>query len=352
MSSHARPSHDGALELPAGDSFLDVVANLVGILVLLVVVVGVRSAAKVEEQHAPSTVVDVAELVAQAEAKERELLESLNDGARVADQVRNVMTNRAVREATRQELAGELAQLRAEVEQMRLDLEPDDRRSAETRLALARAQERLDELTTKQVTLIGRLAEADNATTIEAISSTIVTGHRRTKTTIFMRDDRVAVFPDEQLEQALRRVYQTLPMPNALNMSIEHRRSVGSINGFEIEMVFAQGRRSVVQRNSGRTGSAVGYYIKGGTLDIGGDNVVWEPLENAMKPGSRLMLYLSSVDPEETAIVLKPSPDSFDSYHDLKRHLIGLGYGVVLRSIGDVDVLTFGGGPAHGWAVN
>lgn len=335
------------LDLPAGDSFLDVIANLVGILVLLVVVVGVRSAKSAYEAAAPEEVVDLEALRSEAADKEAAVLAAVRDTRLAAQRISQVTQDTVLREITRQQYADEVAQLRQDIEDQRAKLDPDRRRSAEVQIELAKVEQRLDDLTAKQVALIGQIAQMEETPTkqVEIAGSSIAANRKYEPYIVFLKGGRVASLPGDELVQQVNQARRSLPPPNLLKRGQEFRRNVGPVEGFTLEIVF---QHMSVQRRGGAT---VATRLKQCLLNMNGDLVRWEEIDEAIDPGSALMTRLAGIDAENTAVILQTAPDSYEEYQTLKTHLSKLGYSVVIDQMGMSGILPVVDAPRDGFAV-
>lgn len=344
---HAPQESDDNLDLPAGDSFLDVIANLVGILVLLVVVVGVRSATKGFESVAPEPVVDLEAINAEIALREEEATNAARETRTVARQIEQLTQDVTLREITRQQHADEIATLRQDIEDQRAKLDPERRRSAAVQIELAKIEQELDRLTAQQVALIGQIAQMEDepAQQLQIAGSSIAANRKYEPTTLFLRDGKVVPQPGNEVVEHLRAAVRSLPAPNALQRGKEYQRKIGPIDGFVVHVVFEQGP---IRRGNAIT---AGTRMKRCVLDMNGDLVQWEPLDRALSPDSGLMRHLDTIDAEETAVILQPAPDSYEEYQTLKTELSQRGFSVVMRPMDMSGLLPVVDAPEDGYAV-
>ena len=161
-------------ELPGQDSFLDIVANIVGILILLVMVVGLRAATAANEEPADAASEPVETEVAKPDeppAEPEEPLkplvaqEEVNNAIRLAIARRNELAEKVAktvasrkealqRDATRVELATAVASIEQQIEEQRQKMGQDERRDFDLRAKLGAAEHELEKLTRERIALL------------------------------------------------------------------------------------------------------------------------------------------------------------------------------------------------------
>src|SRR5262245_14438393 len=140
-------------QMPGQDSFLDVITNIVGILILLVLVVGLRSSHSVHDAiggpAADSTIA-------------QEQLEKAFNTARTGEKETQDLIRRVgsahneadFREVERGWLSTAVAQAEKEIADRRAKLGTDGQRDFDLRQKLKEAQSALDDLTREQIALM------------------------------------------------------------------------------------------------------------------------------------------------------------------------------------------------------
>src|SRR3954453_19192124 len=140
-------------QMPGQDSFLDVITNIVGILILLVLVVGLRSSHSVRS----GSDTEIAERT-RGEAEYQQAYHSAvvtERGVReLVQRVGNAYHESEFRESERGWLSNEVAAAEKEIEDRRAKLSADGQRDFDQRQKIANAQSALDELTREQVGLM------------------------------------------------------------------------------------------------------------------------------------------------------------------------------------------------------
>ena len=130
-------------EAPGHDSFLDVVANMVGILIILVMVVGVRV------KNAPVVAaIASGETRAQTElGKELAIEQSLRrDVLQAADEIRNLQSETLVRARQRHALATAVAAGEHQIEARRGKMDAELQRDFDLKRSLSESRSHLDQL--------------------------------------------------------------------------------------------------------------------------------------------------------------------------------------------------------------
>ena len=146
-----RVAEDELPDMPGQDAFLDVLTNMVGIIILLVVVMGLRSsrAASIALAKQDPTLAAAATRA----AAEDDLQNSCREAAATQDEVRhlvkqvvNVRRETLFREQERNELSTYVAAFEQELNERRAGLSADEQRDFDLRRQLAEAETTLDEV--------------------------------------------------------------------------------------------------------------------------------------------------------------------------------------------------------------
>lgn len=312
---------DSSDELPGGDSFLDVVANIVGILVLLVVVVGVRAGQHVAEVvGAPADAVEVEPLESIAERTRAVARQAQLDHGEVRElqeQVAAVVDEAVRRDELREAETWYVTKLRAELDEARGDLSENDQRSLETHNAIAQAQLKLERLAREQIGLSAIEPERD-VETVTVAPTPIVDG-RADKTVSFrLQGGRLVYVPVDEVINELTQNLQPPPFSDP-SAQVVTKHSVGPVQGFNARAIVAwrallRGNRVGVQRQ------LVGMQLEEVTALQG------EPLDQAFSVGGYVASRLELLDPETYVVRLMIYPDSFDAAPEAEQGFREKGY--------------------------
>ncbi|MCA9240531.1 MAG: hypothetical protein KDA37_10040, partial [Planctomycetales bacterium] len=195
-----RASRETETEAAGQDSFLDVVANIVGILILLVMVVGLRSA-RLEGEPAPPPIPQ-APLITdeQVEQAKREVLAALNRVEGLKGQLLETRQEAEVQDAMRLGAADVVLELKDQLASKTERLSSSERRDLELRQKLYQAQKKLEDLTREQVTLA---SFSPSEQVIESRPTPIGRSVNGEEVHVWVSGGRVAVVPHEVLVEGV-----------------------------------------------------------------------------------------------------------------------------------------------------
>lgn len=307
-------------EIPGGDSFLDIVANIVGILVLLVVVVGLRAGGQ-------SYLTTIVEPNSEALSKDLNLVatqinQDIHDSKKLAEQAYRSSLEANAREEAREELAYRLTYLREEVNKERDNLDDEDRRSFDIGNQIAQASLEIEDLISEQISL----SSSNDLKEPEPIyhDTTPILGKKITNLVrIRLKENKVVVLPmDQLLEEYRKKASKTHKLVLAEANPKKHLvSSFGPVNGFEFRVI----HNSQVITSGGNNYRSVNLVVAR-LVETGESRE--EPFEALYDQGSLINLQLKEIDKEETTIAILAYPDSFDSLVDVERILREKGYQV------------------------
>lgn len=326
----ARRSKDEFADMPGQDSFLDVLTNMVGIIILLVVVVGIRtSQATIRNAIESVAAVDDTEERVAKEELEQATRAALAARAELNERVRQAVEIRsetALREQERDYLSTFAAAVDEELAARRAELSADAQSDYDLRRKLAESKAKLEELGREQVALLSAPAE------VEAIQNQPTPIARRStgkEVLLQLKDGHLAVIPHELVDETIRDVGDNLWRLR------EHGRftgTVGPINGFRMRylvgMVAVGGGPGRVDPNMPGAANMpqvarpelIWYEIIPETSPLG------EPVAAAIEPNSELRQVLREHPADSAAVVIAVYPDSIRELHQLKRELYSAGY--------------------------
>ncbi|MCA9261053.1 MAG: hypothetical protein KDA61_17680, partial [Planctomycetales bacterium] len=340
-------AHDDSGEgLPGQDSFLDIVANMVGILVILVMVVGVRAsynashatdaarggvvATPLADADAPSVSnASAQQLAAELDDAVRRLQDEQRQLAEAMTQTRKLREQATLVEAERLQLAQYRAEIESDINQRRAKLDGESQAAFDTQNQIDRLQIELDDLSKQQ------LAALDQATDVEEIENVptpiahTITG---AEVHLRLRGRRLAVVPvDELVEEA---VGAGDYLRSQLSSSGEASDLFGPIDGFRVRVrlqVVSEGlpgapaRRSLVE---------MAEFLPIRT-DLG------QGVDQALLPNSTFMQTLRSKRSGRPAVVLWVYPDSYSDIGPIKRALWEMSVPLAVRPLNIEDEITF-----------
>jgi hypothetical protein len=291
------------------DSFLDVVTNIVGILIILVMIVGGR-VQKIVLSKDPQPVGGSAALMQEVEDLEARSAQEESEIESLADQTRTVATAAAFAGEARVHLATAVAAAKAEIEQRRKSVDADKVAAAE---AAARRQQLKIEI--ENCTLEAEGIAHAPATTKELLAYPTPIARTVSGDEIHFRIEagRVSYIPLVELfEQAKT---QTRRNSRAISEMANRIESVGPVQDYSLDYVIEakidQARGQVLIRSRE-------WLVRPMRQGIG------ETGTEALGPQSRFRQVLAEVTPE-TTVTLWCYPDSFEEFRKLREELHRLG---------------------------
>ena len=318
---------------PGHDSFLDVVANIVGILIILVLVTGVR----VKNAPLAASPDEEAEAAAAELQKDQAVVGSLRQEVfDMVDGIQAIRREQVARQFERDRLATAVAAWEHKIESRRGRLDGDSQQDFDLGRNVSETRLQLDQLKQRQAEVEATRSEPILVESYPTPLSKTVDGR---EAHFQLRDGRVAFIPlDDLLEEfkaeARQKSYKLLDLP-------ELTETVGPGGGFRLRYTLE--RRDVspeVAMATGRTGSYA--RLKRWTL-IPVSSQLGEPIDQALAEGSRFRRALSEFRPERTTVTVWTYPDSFEEFRQLKKVLYHQGFPTAARPL--PDGLPIGGSP-------
>jgi len=297
------------------DSFLDVVTNIVGILIILVMLVGGR-ARQVILNAMPARSDRVAALEQEVDLLDQKVALAESEVEELAAQGRTVAMAAALAGETRLHLATAVSAAKVEVELLKKEAGAAQVRAAET---AARRKELETEIERCRLEAEG-LAHLP-ATTQEVLAYPTPVGRTVTGEEIHFRlaEERIAFIPIEELFGLAKS--QTRRHSGSIAEMASRIESVGPVQGFSLDYVIeakvdpARGQVLIRSRE---------WVVR----PVGSGN--GETAAEAVAAHSRFHRQLASVTPE-TTVTLWCYPDSFDAYRKIREELHRLGIPTACR---------------------
>lgn len=304
------------------DSFTDVVTNIVGILIILVLVVGIRAERTVVSVPPAPTVSDE-ELAALQQ--EHDHLE--HDDQRLSREINMAQQMAAVARAARDALQLELAQRQALLQQGMAQLDAASQTIFELRRKLsiaegklARAQADLRQLEARKRASTHRVVNYPTPLSQTVFGKEVHFQLRHGRVTYIPMDELVAAFKAHALKHAHR--LQTEP---------EFTETLGPLEGFRMrytmERIALPADVQMALGHAGMVGRLREFILLPVAADLG------EPLAQARAPQSAFRSRLAGLVPRKTTITLWTYPDSFAAFRTLREDLYLAGFTVAGRPL-------------------
>lgn len=314
---------------PGQDSFLDVVANLVGILIILIAVIGVQTKqALIDRPREPDdeSVEDRVTEIEQRNAAAQQALASHEiaeygiekDIADKLDALKRHELEIQYREAERQRLQVLLSAVSRQMDERKTKMSAAGRRHLELNRELALTQQQLGQLNRA-------LQDAQQSQNKPVVLRHLPTPMAKT---VFGKEihfrlerGRIAYVPfDEMVEmlkdEAQRQAWKLKDAP-----AIEEQ--LGPVQGFRMNYRLVRREVSMPSQFGVVTQSGIGldrFHLHPISDDLG------DPVGVALRDGSQMRDVLAANRPQTTTITIWVYPDSFQFFHDLKDALYEMGY--------------------------
>jgi len=303
-------------EAPGQDSFLDVVANLVGILIILVMIIGAR--AKDVIQHGDPSGPTPSEKTAETSTARNAMAREAQTVRDLAEKSQQQQFEVSYRHRERDRMLELIKTVELELAKKRDQLGAKSRQSHDLHMQLVKARDTLRDLE------MTRDAIRNAKPTVTQIK------HRPTPLakTVFGQEvhfrlakGRVTYVPLTELvakfkDEARSKVWKLRQSPSITE-------TVGPIGGFRLRYTLKQIDRKVATGSGTVTQKSVQldhFVLVPISEDLG------EPFAVAMQPKSKFRSILDSYDPSRVTVTVWVYPDSYRHFHQLKETLYQLGF--------------------------
>lgn len=302
------------------DSFLDTIANLVGIMIILVVVVGSKTKFEADKHTRELASAD------HEKALEEPRQELVAVSQSLVEQVVNLHEyelETEYRRLERQALLDRVAIMREKTEQRMSELDEHERAAVEQDAEISKLKSDLEKIITQS-------GSKESSPRPKVVLEHLPTPMARTvfqkEVHVMLRAGQVVVIPWERLIAVLKEQIPLAAQRKASRQKLEDK--VGPVGGFVM-----------LYRMAAIPG---GFELDRFELEPT-DSVPAEPLAQALQSTSRLSLELASRNPRETVVTVWVYPDSFDYFRDLKAHLFAEGFLCAARPL--PEGIRIGGSP-------
>ncbi len=323
---------DNAPESDFGqDSFLDVVANVVGVLVILVMLIGIRATQSVttearvtelteaeSDPHPQESTIAASseELTAEIEKTiqhagfmERGLLKSKS-------RIIALMRQSALQEQHRMELAMLRSEMEEKIQQRREALTTQEQKEYDVQNQIFEAKLELEDLSQEQLALISSPGVVEE---IEVEPTPVARRVEDKATHIRLLGGSVCRVPFYELMDELE--YELPSIRRELSTHGQVNRVVGPIDGFRLRM-----KTERIRSDRAVTGPLVGNLSTGERFlptyyFLADSNELGEPIDQALLANSKLRSILRTARKQSSAVVVWVYSDSFDDFRVLRKLL-------------------------------
>ena len=313
-----RPVAQQTGDLVNSDSFLDIVASVVSIMIIMVVLEGSRIKNTPVEVSIPAGPA-VAELKKEL-ANERTLR---GDVLQSAEQIRDLEEQTAHRRDQRDILATMAAAVEHDIHRKRQKLDATKQSDFDLTRELSESQFQLEQLATQREQIE---KTPTKPVIIESYPTPISRSVDGPEAHLLVANGRAVFVPLESLleafqSQAKRQAYRLRDEPELTD-------TVGPVGGFRLRYTLE--RHDVVPDQSGRGGSYA--RLKKWTL-IPVANDLGEPARLALQQGSDFHRILAKILPGRTTITIWVYPNGFEAFREIRKALYRLDYTIAARPL-------------------
>jgi hypothetical protein len=293
------------------DSFLDVITNFVGILIILVMVVGQRA------RNAPLPDVSrPADTALEAAAAEAAAVEG--DVQRIAAKMRQVRAEMAARTFQRDQVQTLITAVEHDLAERRAALDLAARERFDVKRELALAEDELGRLKDQREQAEGTLAPP--TITVESYPTPLGKTVDGKEAHFQLLGGRLTYVPFEALIDRLKATVRDYA--SKMNTEAQIVDTLGPIGGFRM--------RYAVERFDTPQGS----YLQVARVELlPVSKQLGDPIATALASGSRFREKLEMMSSREYTITVWTYPDSFAEFRRLKKELYEMGYAVAGRPL-------------------
>lgn len=313
---------------PGQDSFLDIVANLVGILLILIMVIGAQARDAMVEQVAPDPVATEERL----EQPRRQLAAAQGSVKDLVAKIYQQESEIVFREKERAAVLHKVALVRQELLEMQSQLDGQKQQAFQRQSQRMALQREYESLTQQLTTVRSSEPEVEVLRHIPTPLAKTVFGkevHFR------LSDGWLTYVPIEELVERFRqearlKVWKLKDAPRTTE-------SVGPIRGFKMRYTLQR----IEQRVPTQAGMAVEQRVELESFTvIPTSDDLGEPLERALQPGSEFLALLNMHVPSETTVTIWIYPDSFVQFRQLREVLLAKGFLTAGRPLPEGQPIT------------
>jgi hypothetical protein len=296
------------------DSFLDTIANLVGILIILVVVVGARSYSTAREiVHQ-----DIQEEMDRSKAPWETALKLEEDLAKQTSDLQRYELELAYRSNERMLTLDQVTVAKGKIEQQVNELSEEERVQFEIDRELSELEKQLADLMGQQGTLPDSEVPPIVLHHLPTPMAKTVFGH---EIHVMMTENMVSVIPWNELVDALKREAR-----GAVERNTQRNRftnELGPVGGFTMKYTL----KSQTGMMSDGSRTAMGRMVELDRFTLTPEpDLLKETVEQTLKTGGRLRAELAMHQNQNTTVTVWVYPDSFGAFRKLKDTLFPEGF--------------------------
>ena len=322
-------------EESAQDSFLDVIANLVGVIIILVMLVGSKATRDVLKGMTPrQPPVAAMSVPAQDEKLVRALAETQKQALAARAEVEKMATRlvRIRQEAAefddeRVALAMHKSVIEEDIARRRQNLDADKQKEFDVQRRIVAAEIKLDELTQQQV---GLLSGPETVEELESVPTPLAREVDGETIHLRLKNGLVSVVPLNELLAEVQN--HANDIGRRLQSSDEVVETLGPIDGYRVRMTVLR-VNDPGSMHGPRAGELQRPTFEQFAEILPTSESIGQDVELALVPGGSLYQYLQAHRRQAPAVVIWLYTDSFDDFRLLKRTLWEMGFAMATRPL-------------------
>ncbi|MCL2304924.1 MAG: hypothetical protein FWC43_06225 [Planctomycetaceae bacterium] len=319
-----RRKSSGISEMEAGqDSFLDIVSNIVGILIILVMIAGVRTKGLPARTKNDGDLASPLEQSLEVFTDKSQTFKSVQaEVAEIGNEIEHLQGLTAARTQERYELTALLGALQAEYDDATQSLSQAEKQSLELRLQIQKIDAKLEELErTKQ--WIGQ--NRPQATVLENLPTPHAKTVEKNEVHFRIKNGKILHVPFSALFDKMGS-----ELRNRLSLDMKPGELTGIVGPIEN---FTMPYRIVVLTNAPGLASGGIRVEFAESAFIPQDDQLGETLQEALLPNSEFQRRIMGYRQDLYTITFWVYPDSFDAYQTMKKYLFERGYQTAARPL-------------------
>ncbi|MCA9184905.1 MAG: hypothetical protein KDA99_04775 [Planctomycetales bacterium] len=321
------------------DSFLDIVANLVGILVILIMVLGVRTQDAWKSAPDPAASAPPTKAPGPSALTAEQLHALLPDVDTPRAHVATLLQDVATLDAHQQQLTQHIHATQQYIDETRQSLAASTRHQNELAAPRRDFQQERQQWEQQQQAVTGELRQLEDAiarlrrqapppTVLVHDATPIAHSVTDNETHFQLLHGRIAFIPMEDLVERLRNEFAE--KARRLQNADHYADSIGPIEGFLMKYELARRERAVKTSQGTAISNSLDldHFILVPTSESLG-----EPVAEALRPGSRFMDVLTGLSSENATVTIWTYPDSYREFRQVKDHLAERGFQTAARPL-------------------
>ena len=319
------------------DSFLDIVANLVGVLIILVVVVGAKAGTRIQEVvEQPAEGQSLTELQEKHEKARRHARNLLKDNYQMEEKILFEQNLTADRNSTRNHLLVQVVAAKKELEERKKELNSNQQEALEQVAKLNDLKQEFQNLDS-EFTALNSLSSREES--IEHYPTPIAKTVFNEEIHFRIRGGRIAYVPMNELTDRMQDEWKE--KAKKLEVANETLETVGPVGDFRLQYHLRAEDRMLATPY----GEAKERFIEFTRfVMVPVSDSIGDPVEGALVNGSEFRNWIDLLDPAKTTVSVWVYPDSFIQFNELKQWLYQRGFKTACWPLSENSPIS--GGPS------